>query len=60
MLSSFVLNTEANLIRLLLKNIRHMRDEVFSFRHVYVVRLHPQSANDEVRVLEAALLMFNP
>ena len=35
-----------------------MREDIFSFMHMYVVRLHPQSANDEVCVLEAALLRF--
>jgi hypothetical protein len=29
-----------------------------TFRHMYVVRLHPQSGNDEVCVLEATLLKF--
>ena len=35
-----------------------MREDIFSFRHMYVVRLHPQGANDEVRVFETALLKF--
>jgi len=35
-----------------------MREDIFSFRHVCVVRLHPQSANVEVCVFGTALLMF--